>query len=191
MRRAVYLSALQLAFLAAFTSLPTLGADDTVGEHSTSATTVYLVRHAEKAAGEVSDDPRDPHLTEAGQARANELARVLGEAGIETIFSTPFHRTRETAAALAQQEGVEVTITPIAAGYSAALAQRIRADYAGRTVLVVGHSNTTPEVIRALGVTTADSLSLDESEYDDLFIVTLPPQGGAWLARIHFGAETP
>ena len=155
------------------------------------ATIVYLVRHAEKAAAEASEDPKDPHLTEAGDARAVELARVLGEAGIDTLFSTPFHRTRETAAPLAAQNGIAVTITPISKEYATALAKLIRAEYAGKTILVVGHSNTTPDVIRALGVTSADSLALEEDEYDDLFLVTLPPQGGAFMARVRFGAQTP
>ncbi len=198
MRRATLLTSLLLALLAfpltARTPSATEEVAEPVAEQTTSATLVtlvYLVRHAEKAAPEISEDPKDPHLTAAGQARARELARVLGEAGIDTLFSTPFHRTRETAAPLAEQSGLAVTITPIGEDYATALAERIRSDYAGRTILVVGHSNTTPDLIRALGITSADSLALEDNEYDDLFLVTLPPQGGAWLSRIRFGAPTP
>ncbi len=200
MRRATHLTALLLALLVLQLASPaaaspadkaSLKTAGKAADKTTNATLVYLVRHAEKEAADVSLDPRDPHLTEAGESRAEELARVLGEAGIDTIFATPFFRTRETAAPLAEQTGVAVTNTPIDPGYATRLAQRIRADYAGKTILVVGHSNTTPDLIRALGVTSADSLALNDDEYDDLFLVTLPPQGGAWLARVRFGAETP
>jgi phosphohistidine phosphatase SixA len=153
-------------------------------------TRVFLVRHAEKRSD--GENPRDPHLTEAGQARAEELARVLGESGIEAILSTDFHRTRETAAPIAAATGVEVEITGAGADYAEATARLIRERHAGQTVLVVGHSNTTPALIRALGVAASEIGEIGDDEYDDLFLVVLPPESdAAWLTRWRYGRETP
>lgn len=67
--------------------------------------TVYLVRHAERA-----DEPRqDPPLTEKGTARAQELARILGNANIKAIITSQFSRTKLTAEPLAKQANVVVT----------------------------------------------------------------------------------
>lgn len=139
------------------------------------ATTVILVRHAEKAA-----EPReDPPLDETGRARAAELARMLASTGITAIISTPYARTRQTATAVAERAGVEVTLVPvvmdpanpraISKDYYAAMAKQIRA-HEGGTVLVVGHSNTIPEIVNALG---GKADPIDERTYDDLFVVTL------------------
>ncbi len=112
-------------------------------------TTIILVRHAEKA-GEPTD--RDPELNEAGRQRAAELARVLGDANITAIYSTPFIRTEKTAAPLAEKLGLDVTITPLTRTLVQDLAATLKSQHAGETVLVVGHSNTVPQTITALGV---------------------------------------
>ncbi len=112
-------------------------------------TTIFLVRHAEKA-GEPTD--RDPELSEAGRERAAALARVLGDANIAAIYSTPFIRTEKTAAPLAEKLSLEVTITPITRTFVADLVATLQSQHAGETVLVVGHSNTVPQTITALGV---------------------------------------
>ena len=143
-------------------------------------TTIFLVRHAEKA-GEPSD--RDPELSEAGRARAAALARVLGDANISTIYSTPLIRTRKTAAPLAQKLGLEVTITPLTRTLVQDLAATLQSRHAGQTVLVVGHSNTVPQTITALGVPLEN---LEEHEYDWLFVVTLT-DGNASLTKLRFG----
>ena len=143
-------------------------------------TTILLVRHAEKA-GEPTD--RDPELSEAGRQRAAELARVLGDANITAIYSTPFIRTEKTAAPLAEKLGLEVTITPITRTFVQDLAATLRSQHAGETVLVVGHSNTVPQTITALGVPLDN---LEEREYDWLFVVTLV-DGHASLTKLRFG----
>lgn len=142
-------------------------------------TTVILVRHAEKA-GPSGDVP----LSDPGIARANELARVLEGVKIDAIYSTPYERTRKTAAPIAAKLGVKVE--EIAAGktYPEEMAALIREKHDGDTILVVGHSNTTPDVIRALGLTVAD---MPDSTYDDLFIVTLV-KGSSKLTALRYGA---
>lgn len=146
-------------------------------------TTVILVRHAEK----VTDAAlTDPPLTEAGQMRARELARVLGESGIDAIFTTPFTRTRDTARPAAT--ALKLTLNEIKTGatYAADVAAKIRAEHAGQTVLVVGHSNSTQNVIRALGIENAPAIA--ESTYDDLFIVTLVEGAAPQMTWLRYGA---
>ncbi len=128
-------------------------------------TTVILVRHAEKAA--VEDDPP---LSPEGEARAQKLARMLAASGITAIYTTPFARTRNTAAPLAAALKVTPVEMKTGPAYAAETAAKVR-EHAGGTVLVVGHSNSTQNVMKALGVAAAPKI--EESEYDNLFIVTL------------------
>lgn len=145
-----------------------------VSAQAADLTTVILVRHAEKA-GKSGDVP----LSEAGVQRAHELARVLAGVRIDAIYTTPYQRTRQTAAPVAgPRELVPLEIDP------KDVAARIRKDHAGQTVLVVGHSNTTPSVIRDLGV--ANPPEIPDSAYDDLFIVTIGEK--PTLLTLRYGA---
>ena len=137
------------------------------------STVVVLVRHAEKV-----DDSRDPALSEAGERRAEALAAALGDAGIQAVYTTQYVRTRDTAAPLARATGVEPVIIASAGdatANAAAIAAHIREHNAGRTVLVVGHSNTVPAIITALG--GADVGTIGDDEYFHLFIVLLDGSG--------------
>ncbi|HUP46515.1 MAG TPA: phosphoglycerate mutase family protein [Thermoanaerobaculia bacterium] len=146
-------------------------------------TTVILVRHAEKASSE-----DDPPLSEAGLSRANELARALGSTKIDAIYTTQYARTRGTAAPLARRLGIEAVVVTAGKGYAAGLVKRIREEHEGQTVLVVGHSNSTPDVIRALGV--ADVPAIHESQYDHLFVCTIEGDEEKLLV-LRYGAPTP
>ena len=110
--------------------------------------TVILVRHAEKA----SEPAGDPGLSAAGQARAQALAAALADAGVDTVLTTQFQRTRATAAPLLVARGLTPTVVEAAgdtAAHVAAVADAVRG--ASGTVLVVGHSNTVPAIVAALG----------------------------------------
>ena len=151
--------------------------------------TVIALRHAEKGA----DDPRDPHLTEAGTARAAELARLLGSAGVTHVFTTPYHRTRDTVTPLA--EALELEVTPYDPFELAAFAKELATLEAGSVAVVSGHSNTTPVLVELLGGTVANVGSqwgqptLDESEYDRAFLVTLATEHTAAKAvELRYGA---
>jgi phosphohistidine phosphatase SixA len=139
---------------------------------------IFLVRHAEKV-----DDSRDPELSEAGKARATELARILEDAGIERVLSTDYIRTRDTAAPVAEALGLEVEL------YDPRDLPGAAAEILGRggRVLVVGHSNTTPAMVSALG---GDSgLTMEDSDYDHLYVVTPREAGTATTVLIRFGAR--
>ncbi|MBI1763918.1 MAG: histidine phosphatase family protein [Acidobacteria bacterium] len=150
-------------------------------------TTVYLVRHAEKAA----TPPADPPLTEAGQARAKSLLRILGKAGIKTIYTSQYARTKQTAEPLAQALGIAATVVPvsmdtmnakeIAPQYLKDMVERIYAQ-AGQSVLIVGHSNTVPALIKALGGDIVPTI--EDSDYDNLYVVTVVAKGRAKVANL-------
>ena len=136
---------------------------------------VFLARHAEKAQ---SGDPKDPDLSEAGRARATALATVLKDAGITAVYATEFKRTQETAEPLARALGLTTVIVP--GKDTQALAARLK--QAQGNALVVGHSDTVPEILKALGVAAPPSIA--DADYDNLFVLVLsqPVQ----LLRLHY-----
>lgn len=120
----------------------------------------------------------DPELSEAGRARAKALVGVLKDAKITSIFITQYKRTRDTAQPLADANGIP-TVT-IDATDGARLVQTIEA--ATGNVLVVGHSNTLPEVIKALGI--GDPVTIAEEEFDNVFLVVRGAR--PLLVRLHY-----
>lgn len=141
---------------------------------------VIVVRHAERAdAG--SGTPTmaaDPSLSSEGQARAARLAAMLADAGISAIFATEYKRTQETAKPLATKLGLSVQTT--ASGDPGALVAKLKGAHASDVVLVVGHSNTVPDVLKAFG---GPAVTIADNEYDNLFIIV--PATGA-MTRIRF-----
>lgn len=104
-----------------------------------------LVRHAEKA----SDDPRDPNLSEAGRARAEKLAQWFQDKPLRAVYATAYKRTQQTAEPTARAHHLSV-VTYDAKRPAAEFAAQLRSDWPSGTVLVVGHSNTVPEIASAL-----------------------------------------
>ena len=149
-----------------------------------SSTVVIVVRHAEKA----TDDPRDPSLSEAGQARAAALAKTLEHAGLDVAYSTQYRRTRLTAEPAAKAADIEVNVRPIdgsnAATYAADLARDLRALPPGSTALVVGHSNTVPDVVQA--ITGQAAAPMPETEFDRYTVITLDADGQARISTSRY-----
>jgi broad specificity phosphatase PhoE len=152
-------------------------------------TTIVVVRHAEKS----TDDPRDPSLSAAGQERASVLRGVLKDAGVADIYTTQYKRTRQTAEPLAQQFGISITERPItavnAATYAPDLAREILTRSAGKGVLVVGHSNTVPDIVRALSGRSVPAMT--DADYDQIFVVVVSASGSARLMQLRFGRPAP
>ncbi len=165
-------------------SLLTLLAAGTPVAATGQITTVILVRHSEKAPATAM--VTDVALSEAGVARAKELARVLSGVKIDAIYTTQYLRTRQTAEPVAKQAGIEPIAMTAGASYPADLAEIIRTKHGGQTVLVVGHSNTTPDVLRALGISSPPPIA--DSAYDDLFICSIPAGPAPRLMALHYGA---
>ena len=135
---------------------------------------IFVVRHAEKA----TTGGNDPDLSVAGQKRAETLARVLKDSQISSVFVTEFKRTQETGAPTARGAHVEPTVVP--AKDIPGLVQKLRA--LNGNALVVGHGNTIPDLMKALGITTP--IAIPEDDYTEIFLVSLrdPPQ----LLRLHY-----
>ncbi|WP_157954172.1 histidine phosphatase family protein [Microbulbifer sp. A4B17] len=140
------------------------------------AQVIYLVRHAEKERG--PGVGRDPNLTEVGRQRARQLAYILGGVGIDTIYSTDYNRTRETAEPLSKELGLEVKIYDPRdlKAFANSLSQ------AGKRILVVGHSNTTPKLAELLGGKKGRPIR-EASEFDRLYILVRDDEGVTTLIQ--------
>jgi len=137
---------------------------------------IFVVRHAERA-DTGTQRQTDPPLSVAGEARAQKLAAMLADAGVKDIFATEFRRTQDSAKPLAMKTGVAVE--QVAATDTALLIAKIKS-HPNDVVLVVGHSNTLPPILKALvGVDVA----IADDEYDNMFVVV--PATGT-MTRIRY-----
>ncbi len=140
------------------------------------AQTVVLVRHAEKA----PEPAGDPVLSPAGEARARALVEALAGTEVSLILTSPMQRTVLTAAPLKAASGAESRAVDLAQGGAAHVAQTAALAAAApkdATVVVVGHSNTIPEIAKALGHAAAKPIA--DCSYDALTVIKLgsaPPQ---------------
>lgn len=148
--------------------------------------TIFLVRHAERAAATPAQPAQksmmadDPPLSAAGQARAAKLAALLASADVKQIFTTEYRRTRETAAPLAAKLKLQPVMS--AAKDPDPLVERVLQLKAN--VLIVGHSNTLPDLLKKLGV--KQPVTIGDDEYDSLFIVVRPATGEPTLIRLRY-----
>jgi broad specificity phosphatase PhoE len=129
---------------------------------------VIVIRHAEKAA----DPGPDPDLTLTGEDRAIALTRFLRHNKIDAVFTSELRRTQQTAAVLARQRGITPVVVP--AADTKGLIEKVNALPTDAIVLVVAHSNTIPDIVKALGA--PEKVSLRDDEYGRVFIVN---QGSA------------
>ncbi|MCY7355170.1 MAG: histidine phosphatase family protein [Lysobacter sp.] len=136
--------------------------------------TFIVVRHAEKA----TDDPRDPALTETGRARADALAASLSNAPLVAAYATAFRRTQQTAAPSARAHALTV-ITYDAKQPAAEFAAQLKGTHRVGIVLVVGHSNTVPDIAAAL--CDCQVPRMNDTEYDRRMTIRIAPNGAANL----------
>jgi len=146
-------------------------------------TTVILIRHAEK---KIEPENPDPDLTLAGEARAQELARMFANSGINAIYATQFKRTQQTVKPLADRIGISPTL--LNANQSDELVQRIQTNHRGQTVFVAGHNNTIPALVSTLS--GENYPIIPESEYDNLYVVTIYRFGKAKVLKFKYGSES-
>jgi phosphohistidine phosphatase SixA len=138
---------------------------------------IYVVRHAERL-----DQSPDSVLSPEGVGRSNKLRDLLREAGVTHIFTSELRRTIDTAKPLA--EALKVTPQALPGADVAALASHLTSLGAHDRALVVGHSNTVPQLLRALKVDTA--VTINDSDYDNLFIVVPTKESAPSLLRLKF-----
>jgi broad specificity phosphatase PhoE len=151
---------------------------------SQATTTIIFIRHAEK----VATLANDPSLSPAGQRRVAELRRQLVDAdvvaGIDAIYSTPYKRTQETVRPLA--DALNLPINNYDASDTEAVLTTILKKHKGKIILVVGHSNTVPDLIYNLGASKKVP-PIDENEYDNIYIISIPWFGKTKTIRMRYG----
>jgi 2,3-bisphosphoglycerate-dependent phosphoglycerate mutase len=148
-------------------------------------TTVVIVRHAEKAVA-AAGASGDVALSDAGHARARELARLLAPAGVTAIYDTQFLRTQQTVEPLAAAAHLTPVVVQATPTYAKDLARTIKTTNGGGTVVVASHSNLVPELLRELGVAAPPAIA--DTQFDDLFIVTLVDGAPPRLLAMRYGA---
>lgn len=140
-------------------------------------TVFFLARHAEKQ--NVIEDPR---LNEVGLRRAARLADLLADAGLTSIYSTDYYRTRETAQAVAERLGMGIGLYDPAEP-TALLDALLEA---GGRHLLIGHSNTVPDMVARLGGKPYGAID-EKGEYDRLYVVTVDASGEATTVLLRYG----
>lgn len=143
-------------------------------------TKIYMVRHAEKDTG------NNPNLTMAGKKRAGDLMRVLADKKIQRIYSTPTRRTMQTGDSLRLLQNIDTLLYKPDTTAEGLLTKINAAGDAGKTILVIGHSNTVPALIRHLGVPQFMPKELADAEFDNLFLITYK-KGKAVVKAMKYG----
>ena len=166
------LSAASLAAAMLLPMLPTLA--------QAAPNVIYITRHGEKAAAD-----KDPDLSPQGAARARMLGALLQKTGIRHIFSSDTRRTRQTAQPLAAR--LNVTVEVYDAGKPAALIEKIKS--LGGPTLLVGHSNTVPDLVKMLG--GAPVAPIGDDEYDRLYQVSIADNGTVSTQLLTSAAVSP
>lgn len=140
-----------------------------------SITKVFIIRHAEKG----DDGSKDPPLSGQGKIRAAALAKTLSKIPVHGIYSTPYKRTRETVEVISAQSGVAIeNYNPmdVEAIQSLVLSQK------GKTLVLVGHSNTVPLILNKFTQSTVYK-NLPENEFDNIWLLLL--KGAKLVELIH------
>ena len=151
-------------------SLLFLFAFSTYAQESDSSTIYYFIRHAEKDKSDKTN--KNPNLVMEGVLRAAKWSLVFENVHFDAIYSTDYNRTKQTAQPTAEKKGLEVQIYDPRQLYSEEFANATK----GKTVLVVGHSNTTPAFVNTI-LKEKKYPSIDESNNANLYIITISPTG--------------
>lgn len=126
-------------------------------------TKLILFRHAEK-----NDTSTDPELSEKGKLRAQKLSDLFVDLKIDKLYSTPYNRTKQTLAMVATEKGLKIeTYNPSDISFSTTLLE----NNLGKTALIVGHSNTIPNLVNLL-IDEKKYKQLEENEFGKIWILT-------------------
>ena len=152
--------------------------------NSATTTTVVVIRHAEKQLGTIDDAPLSPE----GEQRATRLAQMFGDAEsfgrVRKIYVTDAHRTQQTAAELAQRLNLKPVVVD-AKESASALARQVLKENRGGLAIVVGHSNTVPQLVAELSGNKKVP-PIAEQEFDTMYVVTVPTIGRSSVLRLKY-----
>lgn len=156
-----------ILFFAFVFTLPSLAQES---EATANTSTFYFIRHAEKDRSDKAN--KNPNLTQAGVLRAAKWSLALQHVKFDAVYSTDYNRTLQTAQPTAEKNGLKITsYDPRNIDGKAFLEANT-----GKTVLVVGHSNTTPSFVNAV-LGSKKHASIDDTNNANLYIVTVSPSG--------------
>ncbi len=141
---------------------------------------IFLVRHAEQDGRPSVVD--DPALTEVGHRRAQALARVLKDAGVNVIYTTERRRSIQTSEPISESLNIKIKIHP--AQDRDGLISRLRTQHANDRVLIVSHSLTLPRLLKALGY--PQDITIASEEYDNLFVIVPKNDGSPLALRLRY-----
>ncbi|MFZ0489754.1 MAG: phosphoglycerate mutase family protein [Salegentibacter sp.] len=146
---------------------------------SAEITTYYLIRHAEKDRSNPLEN--DPDLNEEGRKRAQKWAEVFRDIDFDAIYSSAFKRTKETAQPTAKRKELDIQIYDPHNAYT----EKFQRQTQGKTVLLVGHSNTNPDFVnKVIGQQKYANIADDEN--GSLFIVQVLPDGSTTSQVLYF-----
>jgi phosphohistidine phosphatase SixA len=157
--------------------------DTAFAQQEPAVTKIFIVRHAEKETG------KDPVLTDAGNKRAGDLMRTLQNEGIQKIYVSQFRRTQNTGDSLRLQlkiDTVHYAADTLCDNLISAIMEH--SDF-GKIILIIGHSNTLPQIIRKLGVTDYPYGDIPDNEFDNLFVITYKKEK-AKLKKMKYGTKS-
>lgn len=146
-------------------------------------TNIFLVRHAEKVAG------KDPVLTEAGNKRAGDLMRFMQGKNLKRIYTTPVRRTVMTADSLRLQLGIDTSFYKQDSTGDDLLHRLATNNDLNNTILIIGHSNTIPGLIKALGVKNFNLMNIADNEFDNIYLVKFKNKQ-AYLQQFKYGSPS-
>lgn len=155
-----------LLILLSFSNCEKKSSDTKTSNTNKEPSTFYFIRHAEKDRSDKNN--RNPHLTDVGRARANHWKEILKHVDFDAVYSTDYYRTKETALPLAQENNVDLTI------YDANNldGEKLKIDNVGKTILVVGHSDTTPKFVNHV-IGQEKYNAIDDSNNGNLYILSV------------------
>ena len=149
---------------------------------SATTTVVVLARHAEKEIGTIQDPP----LSEEGEQRAQRLAQMFGRGAgvghIDAVYVSDARLTQQTAAPLVERIGKPAV--PIPAADIKGTVARVMREHKGGTVLIIGHNNTVPALVREFS--DIEVAPIADDEYDTLYVVSIPSFGHANVLRMQY-----
>ncbi|MFV8335844.1 phosphoglycerate mutase family protein [Flavobacterium sp. RSP29] len=131
------------------------------GQQSTS--TYYFIRHAEKV-----DNSQNPDLSEIGIQRANLWNKIFSEVGFDEIYSTDYKRTTQTAIPAATAKKIQIKLY----NPKTIAIESFKKETLGKKVLIVGHSNTTPNFVNQI-INKKIYADIEDTTFGNLYIVTI------------------
>lgn len=180
-RSILYIIIVQLLILSTSCKDDPKNEGDFYGEAVTS--TFYFVRHAEKD----RSDPEniDPELNQEGLGRAMHWAEILADVSLDAVYTTDFERTAMTAAPTSVKNDITVQF------YESETidVEQFKVDNLGKNVLIVGHSNTTPDLVNKI-VGEDKYAEMEDTDNGSLFIVQIINENTT-SQRLHFDCNCP